>query len=418
MFRKFIPPLRMFGLSIASGVMAGAAAALFLYLLDWATQIREADPRIIWFLPIAGLLIGALYWHFGQNSAKGNNLILEEIHDPRNTLPLRMAPLVLFTTLLTHLFGGSAGREGTVVQMGASLSDQLSRIFRISSEERRTLLMCGAGAGFGAAIGAPWAGMIFGMEVIQVGRLKFSAPLECFVASFVGYFTTKILAAPHSAFPVLEAGFSLGSLFWVGVAGLIFGGASRGFTLLTHFIESIHARWIKYPAFKPMLGGLVLLLGFFLLGSYRYAGLGISTIQDALLGGIEPRDPFFKAIFTAITIGSGFKGGEFIPLVFIGATLGSALSLLLPVSAPLLAAVGFAAVFAGAANTPLACAIMAIELFGISTAPYAIVGCFMSYYFSGQGIYRAQLAASPKHAYFSELIRLGRKLQAKFLAKK
>ena len=164
--------------SILSGLLAGLAATVFLYFLDWATETRDLNPIIIWALPVAGFVIGWVYLKWGQKAGKGHNLILDEINDPKEVLPLRMAPLVLGGTLLTHLFGGSAGREGTAVQMGATLSDQLSRFFKIENIERKILLVTGAGAGFGAAIGTPWAGVIFGMEVVQVGQLQIIAIIE------------------------------------------------------------------------------------------------------------------------------------------------------------------------------------------------------------------------------------------------
>lgn len=378
--------------SSISGILSGVAASVFLILLGGVTTFHDTHPMLIWFLPAAGFLIGLLYHYYGKDIAGGNNLILEEIHNPKKVTPVRMAPFILVGTIVTHLFGGSAGREGTAVQMGASLSDQLSKFFKIKPSERKILLACGAGAGFGAAIGTPWAGVIFGMEVINVGRFKLFALFECFIASFVAYHTTRILQVPHTRYPALETPlFTLKTMFFVLLAGCIFGLAAQAFARTTHFIERVLGRCIAYAPFKPMLAGFVLIVFYYLEGSYRYVGLGIPYIQDAFASHASFKEPVLKAVFTAITVGSGFKGGEFIPLVFIGATLGSALSVIFPVSFQLLASVGLAAVFAGAANTPIACSIMAVELFGLGIAPYAIAACWMSYYFSGRhGIYKSQ----------------------------
>jgi len=348
---------------------------------------------------LAGFAIGWVYHHHGKDIAGGNNLILDEIHDPKKITPFRMTPFVLLGTIVTHLFGGSAGREGTAVQMGASLSDQLTKFFRIEPDERKILLVSGAGAGFGAAIGTPWAGVIFGMEVINVGRLRLFALFECFVASFVAYYTTRILHAPHSYYPRLSLpDFSWKIALFIVVAGIVFGLSARLFAWITHLVEHWQARFISYPPLKPLIAGAILVGLYALEGSYRFAGLGIPIIQGAMKHPAGLADPTLKGIFTAITIGSGFKGGEFIPLVFIGATLGSALSIILPISFQLLAAVGFAGVFAGASNTPIACTIMAIELFGFKIAPYALIGCFMSYYFSGHhSIYKSQKIYIKKH---------------------
>ncbi|MBS1983216.1 MAG: chloride channel protein [Bdellovibrionales bacterium] len=386
-------------LSGLCGVLAGTAAAVFLLSLDWATRFRVAHPELIWALPLGGLFVGLIYHHFGKDISAGNNLILDEIHDPKRILPFRMAPFVLLGTLVTHFFGGSAGREGTAVQMGASLSDQLTRFFRIGPEERKVLLTAGAGAGFGAAIGAPWAGVIFGMEVLNVGRLKLFAWFECLVASFVGFHTAKILHAPHSVYPSIQVpGWELRTFAFLAPAGIVFGLAAKAFAASTHVVERSVNRWISYPPFKPFLGGLLVAVLFYLEGSYRYAGLGIPYIQEALTKAASFKEPLLKSVFTSLTLGPGFKGGEFVPLVFIGTTLGSALSMILPVSSTLLAAVGFAAVFGAAANTPLACTLMAMEIFGGRIAPFAFVGCLVSYYFSGHhGIYKSQRVYMKKH---------------------
>nr|BFD67062.1 voltage-gated chloride channel family protein [Bdellovibrio sp. HAGR004] len=379
-------------LSAITGVMAGAAAAVFLFALDRATRWRELHPQIMWFLPLAGLLLGVFYHLYGRSVEKGTGLILEQIHDPQNIIPLRMAPMILLGTVLTHLFGGSAGREGTAVQMGSSLADQLSRFFSISKEERKVLLIAGAGAGFSAAIGAPWAGALFGLEVIQVGRLRLFALGECLMAAFVAHFFCRWLGAPHSIFPpVTDLNYSAMSFVWVLVAGLCFGIAANVFMRFTHAVESLQKRFVKSPMWRPFFGGVLLVLLYWWQGSDRYAGLGIPVIQEAFQQSLSWWDPVLKALLTGVTIGSGFKGGEFIPLVFIGTSLGSALAGALPLGLPLLAALGFAAVFGAAANTPIACAIMACELFGWQIAPYALLACWVAYFMTGHlGIYKNQ----------------------------
>lgn len=383
---------RMIVLSAACGGLAGLSSWLFLVSLKWVTELRLSNPIIIWGLPLAGLFIGWIYHRFGYEANRGNNLIIDEIHDPKKIVPLRMAPLVFIGTILTHLFGGSAGREGTAVQMGATLSDQLAKIFGLPHSERKVLLMCGAGAGFGAAIGAPWAGAIFGMEVLYVGRFPLVAWLECLVASFIGFGVARLFGAPHTQFILPEIPpYSVINFFYVALASVVFGLLARGFSLSAHLIEKFFLKWVKYKPLSPFFGGLLLVGLYFLEGSYRFAGLGISEIQNALSNPGHFLIPLEKGIFTALTVGSGFKGGEFIPLVFMGATMGSALSVVLPLSFSLLAAVGFAAVFGAASNTPLACAIMAMELFGYKIGPYALIACGVSYMFAGpSGIYRAQ----------------------------
>lgn len=393
-------------LSAAAGILAGISSAIFLHLLDWATRARTIHPKLIMVLPLAGLVSGIAYHRYGKHVEKGHNLILDEIHDPKTTLPVRMAPLVLFGTILTHLFGGSAGREGTAVQMGASLSDQLSKFFGIDNGERKILLVAGAGAGFGAAIGAPFAGTLFGMEVIYVSGLRVFAVVECLIASFVSYYTSILLRAPHSKYPSITIpDFNLKVFGAVLAAGVLFGVAAILFVKLTHLIEGSYKRLSVQPWLRPVIGGGLLVFLYKLSGTYKYAGLGIPMIQKAIVAKSSYVTPVLKGVFTALTVGSGFKGGEFIPLVFIGATLGSALSQILPASPSLLGAVGFAAVFAGASNTPIACAVMAVEIFGLPIAPYAFAGCLMSYYFSGhRGIYHAQRFEQTKLEHLKEVL--------------
>lgn len=391
--------LKLIILSLLVGIFAGITSSIFLHLLNWATEFRMHNMQIIWLLPIAGLFIGYTYHLYGREASKGNNLILEEIHNPKKTLPLIMAPLVLLGTLITHLFGGSAGREGTAVQMSASIADNLGKLFNTSSEERNILLMAGAGAGFGSAIGAPIAGIIFGMEVINIGKLRLSAWPQCLIASFIAFYTSLLLKIPHTHYLQIETpDFNFQTLFSVLIASLIFGIAALSFSKLTHKVEKISKNLIKLPFTIPVIVGTIVVILYYIEGSYRYAGLGIETIQESLIQSSSFKIPLLKMGFTSLTIGSGFKGGEFVPLVFIGATLGSALSIILPATFSFLGALGFAAVFAGASNTPLACAFMAAEIFGWKIFPYGLIACYLSYYSSGHaGIYKSQKIHRPKH---------------------
>jgi H+/Cl- antiporter ClcA len=381
------------------GIFAGLSSALFIFVLNLATNFRVHNSSIIWFLPIAGLLVGWIYQRFGKLASKGNNLIIEEIQNTTNPIPLRIAPLIIVGTTLTHLFGGSAGREGSIVQMTTALADQASKFFKINPEERKILLMSAAGAGFGSAVGAPIAGMIFGMEVAYIGKLHLNSWPQCLIASFTGYYVGLLLKTPHLHYPVLIIpDWTFKIFLYVIMAGVLFGLAALIFSRFTYLIDSLFKKTIKIPYLIPMIGGLILVTLFYVEGSYRYAGLGLEFINDSFGSIVTFRDPLLKTFFTSLTVGSGFKGGEFVPLVFIGATLGSALGIIIPISFSFLAALGFSAVFAGAANTPLACAFMAAEIFGWKIFFYALITCYTSYYFSGHaGIYRSQTIVNRKH---------------------
>jgi H+/Cl- antiporter ClcA len=385
---RFVGYLQNSLYSILSGTVGGLSTALFLHLLQLATQTRNAAPWLLLGLPVIGMLIVWTYKRYGQESHRGNSLILDEIHNPNTNIPLMMTPLIFFSTLATHLFGGSAGREGSSVQMGASLSAAIGEKLHVSADTRKLLLMTGSAAGFGAAIGTPIAGMIFGMEVLYKRGLRLSAWYPCLIASFVANAICHSLHVPHTLYLLPEIpriGFhTIGVIL---VAGVCFGLLARLFISTTHTISNT----LRQTLLAPVLGGSSVLAIYALLDSTRYAGLGLSVIQDAFKAPLTFWDPFYKLILTSLTLGSGFKGGEFTPLVFIGSTFGSALAPLLDTPHSFLAALGFASVFAAAANTPLACAIMAAEIFGWALLPYVLLSSYIAYWISGShGIYPGQ----------------------------
>ncbi|MFM2428079.1 MAG: hypothetical protein RL707_1906 [Pseudomonadota bacterium] len=364
--------------------LAGSASALFLFALDWATHTREANRWLIWGLPAVGFCVGWLYLKFGQHVEAGNNLLIDEIHDPKKVVPLRMAPLVLGGTVLSHLFGASVGREGTAVQMGGALADQLTRVFRLKQADRRMVLMAGISAGFASVFGTPLAGALFALEVLAVGRSVIAAVVADQVGLWWGVQHTSYVVGmlPHVTAWLLAA---------MVLAGALFGLTGKVFAVSTHALSAWMKQRIAYAPFRPLLGGVVIAV-VVMWGSFdRYIGLGIPVMLEAFQHPLAPTDFLGKMAFTIASLGSGFKGGEVTPLFYIGATLGNALAPLLNVPFALLAAIGFVAVFAGAANTPIASTLMAMELFGAEIGVFAALACTMSYVCSGHaGIYRAQ----------------------------
>ncbi|MBY0453805.1 MAG: voltage-gated chloride channel family protein [Burkholderiaceae bacterium] len=379
-------------LASAVAVLVGSVCAFFLFALDTATAIRTAHPWLIGLLPVAGLVVGWLYLRLGQQVEAGNNLLIDEIHDPKKTIPLRMAPLILLSTVVSHLFGASVGREGTAVQMGGALADQFAHRFKLQSQDRRVVLMLGISAGFAAVFGTPLAAALFGLEVLTVGRLRYDAILPCTVAAVVADQVGMQWGVHHTHYAMgLVPPVAAWPLLVMVMAGAVFGLTGKLFADLTHGLAAWAKSRIAYAPLRPFFGGVVIAAAVWLLGAERYIGLGIPTIVEAFQQPLAPYDFAAKMLFTVASLGSGFKGGEVTPLFYIGATLGNALAPLLNVPVPLLAGMGFVAVFAGASNTPVASTLMAIELFGAEVGVYAAIACVVSYLFSGHtGIYRSQ----------------------------
>jgi H+/Cl- antiporter ClcA len=394
-------------ISIAAlvGVGCGIASGVFLLLLDGVTSTRLSHPRLLLLLPLGGLFVGWAYHQFGKSVEGGNNLIIDEFHDPQAVIPFRMAPLVLLGTLVTHLFGGSAGREGTAVQMGGSIADQFTQFFKMNRDERRTLLMAGMSGGFGSVFGVPFAGTLFGLEVLAIGRLHLWGVVECAVSAFIAHHVTLALGVHHTEYPRLLTGhhLSIVSVSSAIGAGILFGLAARLFAFFSDQISKFSKSKIPLLPVRVLVGGLIV-SGVYLLVpiATRYSGLGVPILVESIKAPVPLYDWFGKLILTALTLGVGFKGGEVTPLLFVGATLGNALSGFLPLSLPLLASMGFVAVFAGAANTPIACTVMAMELFGPGIGAFAALACFASYAVSGHhGIYHSQRTHIRKNQFAS-----------------
>jgi len=381
------------------GFFSGSASALFLVTLEWVTQTREQNNEIIWFLPFSGLTIGYLYHYLGKEVSKGNNLVLEEYENPQKTIPFRMAPLVLISTLMTHLFGGSAGREGTAVQMGAAIADQFQKLFNLSLSDRKTLIILGISAGFASVFGTPLAGAIFALEVVYFSKINIKSIIVSFFVAYIAYFTVEFWQIKHTIYTIpIVPELTTTNLSWVVFVGVLFGLASMVFSRTTHFCGHLFSKTIPYAPLRPFVGGVILALAIFGFGTTKYIGLGIPEIIKSFTIPSSNYDFFIKLVGTSFTLGAGFKGGEVTPLFFIGATLGSALSVFIPLPIALLAGMGFVAVFSGATHTPIACTIMGIELFGINSGIFIAISCVLAYFASGSiGIYQSQKVKGAKY---------------------
>ena len=389
------------------GILAGASSSLFLYTLNVATDFREAHLWMVFLLPIAGLAIGYLYHCYGNGVSKGNNVILEEYEKPHTIIPLKMAPMVYIGTILTHLFGGSAGREGTAVQMSTAIADQFTGIFKLTPQERKIILIIGISGGFASVFGTPITAAVFALELLIFSGVSYKSILPSFLTAYIAYFTVEILHIQHTHYvhPYVPE-FHLELLPWLLLVGILFGLTARIFSTSVHYFSERAKEFISFPPLRPFIGGLVFAAIIYVTGATQYLGLGIPTILESFQTA-QTGDVFlYKLLATALILGTGFKGGEVTPLFFIGATLGSALSVFVPLPVSLLAAMGFVAVFSGATHTPIACIIMGMELFGIESGLYISIGCILAYFSSGSiGIYQSQIVKGPKHALYNFLTR-------------
>jgi H+/Cl- antiporter ClcA len=395
--------LRWMVILLPMALTVGSASAFFLWALDAVTRIRFSYPGLLFLLPVGGLFVGALYQLYGRSASGGNNLLIDEIHQPGAGVPKRMAPLILIGTLVTHLFGGSAGREGTALQMGGSIAATFARILKLDAARVRILLMAGVAAGFGSIFGTPIAGAVFALEVLIVGRVQYDALVPCFFAAVVAHWTCGAWGIGHTHYhvdvPAAGTFPDPGLLGKVVLAAVAFGLASKLFSTLSHRLGDAFKTHIPRAEFRPLVGGFLVIGLFFLAGTGDYLGLGVLgdrpsaiTLPAMFTSTDIPASAWiWKLVFTVVTLSAGFKGGEVTPLFFMGAALGNAIAIAIGAPIDLFAALGFVAIFAGATNTPLASTLLGMELFGAGNGLYIATACIIAYRCSGsRGIYTAQ----------------------------
>ncbi|ABR49845.1 Chloride channel, core [Alkaliphilus metalliredigens QYMF] len=380
------------------GILVGTTSALLINLNDFLTDVREANHFSLFFLPLGGIVIGYIYMYYGKGSRKGNDLIIEHVHHGQGKIPLRMGPIVFVCTFITHLLGGSTGREGAAIQMGASISEGVNRFFNVAEIDRRILIISGISGGFGSAFGAPLAGTIFGMEAIVIGKTKYEAFIPCFVASFIGHFVATAWGIHHDEFIIQNIpDINTVNLMKVIILSIIFGFTSVLYSQLRHEIKRLSDKYLKNLMLRAFVGGIIIITLTYLIGSRDYLGRGLPMVERAFTGDVPPFAFLAKIIFTAITMGTGFRGGEVIPLFFIGSTLGNTLSPIMALPASFLAALGMIAILSGAANTPISAFIFSVEMFKGEGITFFFMACLISFIFSGHhGIYGAQKIYDPK----------------------
>lgn len=374
------------------GGIVGVVGATFGHVLIVVNDIRAAHPRIILGLPFAGMAIVFLYRFFHNTEDRGTNTVIRSVRTP-DGIPTRMAPLIFVSTVLTHLFGGSAGREGAAIQLGGSIASRIGKILHLNENDRHLIVMCGMSAGFSALFGTPLAAALFSLEVISVGIMHYSALVPCVTASMIGHFVAELLRMPPEVFPVAAVPAMEPATFFLTVAfAAMLGAVSIVFCIILHEAEHILHKYIRNPYLRIASSACAILLLCCLLGTDKYLGSGMGIIEEIFhTGSVQPFTFLLKMVFTALTLGAGFKGGEIVPSFCIGAAFGALAGEWLGLPVSLAAACGMAGVFCGVTNCPITALLISFELFGFEGMPYYLTTVAVSYMLSGYyGLYHAQ----------------------------
>jgi H+/Cl- antiporter ClcA len=377
--------------AILVGLVVGLCGTAFYYGMTLVTVLRAQNPWLIFLLPVGGLIIVGLYHLFHDEKDTGTNLVISAIHSG-DELPFRMAPLIFISTLITHLFGGSAGREGAALQMGGSIGNTLGKIFRFDEKDKHVMIMCGMSAAFSALFGTPMAAAIFSMEMISVGIMYYIALVPCVISSLVAHGVASYFGITNELFLIDEIpAFGILSSIKVSILAILCALVSILFCVVLHQSEALYKRFFKNPYLRAVVGGVLVVLLTLLVGNQNYNGTGITIINQCINGTVRPEAFLLKILFTALTLGAGYKGGEIVPSFFTGAAFGCLFGNLLGFSPTLCAAVGMTSVFCGVTNCPITSLLISFELFGYDGMPYFLLSVAFSYMLSGYfGLYRSQ----------------------------
>ena len=376
--------LRSLAMAILLGIGVGVYASAFAMLINYLTGVRTQNPWLLYLLPVGGLAIVGFYHLLKADDPKGTNRVLESISSEDETLPIKMTPLITVGTSITHLFGGSAGREGAALQIGGSIGATFARALKLGKTEVMIMTMCGMSAAFSAMFGTPLTATIFAMEVVSIGILHYSAIVSCAVSALVAGLMGRLIGYvpetyPHVSFPSFSILNGLSAL----ALGILCAALSVVFCIILHKTEYILKKLLKNQYLRTVVGGALVIGITLLLGTRDYNGAGGSVIEQALNGNALWYSFLIKMILTAITLGACYKGGEIIPTIFVGATFGCVAGPLLGLPAATGAALGICGVFCGVTNCPLASIALCFELFGISGLPLFLIVAAVSFRLSG-----------------------------------
>lgn len=370
------------------GLVGGIIGSLFHIGVDTATQVRLAHSWVLYLMPVGGLAIVGLY-RITKTEGKGTNDVIASVHFGEQ-VPGLLVPVIFVSTVITHLCGGSAGREGAALQIGGGIGYQAGRLLRLGEKDLPLATLCGMSGVFAALFGTPLTATVFALEVISVGVLYYAGLVPCLTAALTGYLVSVLMGVPPTRFTVTVPGLEVRTMLLVMVLALLCAVVSILFCRGLHGVEHLLKRTLKNPYLRVAVGAAVL-IGLTLLTNGDYNGAGMEVIGRAIAGQADPWAWVWKLLFTAITIGCGFKGGEVVPSFFVGAAFGCVAAGWLGLPAGFGAAMGLVSVFCGAVNCPLASIILSVELFGSGDLLYFAMACSISYLISGYcGLYSSQ----------------------------
>ena len=381
--------LRWIVIAGVTGVILGFVGGYFAKAIVFVTAFRGENPWMLYLLPAAGIIIVALYKL--DSTKAGTNRVLEGIQSG-SFVPLKMAPLIIISTVLTHACGGSAGREGAALQMGGSIGGTLGKWMKMDEYDHKIMIMCGMGAAFSALFGTPLTATVFSMEVISVGIMQYAALVPCAIASLTAKTVAEMVGArgEHFSLPLAE-GFDLKTAAFTIILAVLCGFVSILFCQILHGTEHLFKNYIKNEWIRVVVGGVIVIIMAKLLNTTDYLGTGMNIIEKAIEGNVVWAAFLLKMLFTAVSLGSGYKGGEIVPTLFVGATFGCLFGHLTGFSPSLAAACGMVAVFCGVTNCPISSLFLSFELFGFECMPFFLLSIAISYQESGYfGLYSSQ----------------------------
>ena len=385
-------------LSVFIGIVVGLVGVSFHFSLEYVTELRQEKPWILLLMPLAGLIIVALYHYFGMEDDTGTETVITSVRSGA-LVRLRMAPLIYISTILTHLTGGSAGREGAALQLGGSISSAIGRYLKLDDRDQRVITMCGMATGFSALFGTPLAAAVFAMEVETVGVMYYAALVPCFLGALTARQVASWFNASGTSFNILKAPEIATPQETISliILGILCGILANIFCRILEYFGKMYKKRFPNRWYRILIGSITVIFFSIMVRSNTYNGAGIWVIQKAMEGNAEPLAFFFKMLLTALTLNCGFKGGEIVPAFFVGATFGCFIGPVIGLDASFAAGVGLVSVFCGVTNAPMTSIMLSYELFGGVGVKFMALAIAISYMTSGyHSLYHSQKIAYSK----------------------